>query len=132
MNWLRNFMRGRNGSDQLGFGLLGVWLLLSLLLSFVPRSLAWLRLLTYIPLLLCLFRMLSKNVAQRQLENERFVIWWGNFSGAVKKKWARLQDSKTHKYIHCPNCKQTLRLPRGRGKLRVTCPKCSHVFERKT
>ncbi len=128
----RKFMYGRNGSDMLCVALLIVTFIIALLFSFVPAKFWFLRLICYIPLGLCVFRMLSRNQAKRQLENERFLIWWRNFYNSVKRQKQRIKDRKYYCFFRCPSCKQMLRLPKGRGKIRITCPKCSHVFEKKT
>lgn len=132
MNWLRNFMYGRNGSDALCFALLLLSIILSVTLAFLPESLMLLRLVCYIPLALCFYRMLSKNLAKRKLENERFLIWWSSVKRKFYQKTQRIKDSKTYKFLKCPNCAQTLRLPKGKGKIRITCPKCGKQFERRT
>lgn len=132
MNWIRNFMRGRYGLDQLGIALFIASMAITLVFSFGGRTTAWLRLLGEIPLILFLFRILSRNTMKRQLENGRFLAIWNTVSSKFKNKSEQLRDSKTHIFIKCTNCRQTLRLPRGRGKIRVTCPKCGKVFEKKT
>jgi len=50
----------------------------------------------------------------------------------LKKTQNRIEDSKTHKHFTCPNCKATLRLPKGKGKIMITCPKCRKEFTKKT
>lgn len=139
MDWLRRFMYGRNGSDQLCFALLLLSVVISVITSFLPYPFSIFRILCYLPLIFCLFRMFSKNLSKRHLENERFLIWWRNFkakcknlSAALNRKVQRVKESKTHRFFKCPSCKQTLRLPKGRGKIKITCPKCGMNFERKT
>lgn len=132
LNWLRKLMYGRNGSDTLGFALLLLSAILSVLLAFLPDSLILIRLVCYIPLGLSIYRMFSKNIAKRQLENERFLIWWRNLKSQFNRKKQQMQDSKTYKFLKCPQCGQKLRLPKGRGKIRITCPKCGKQFEKRT
>lgn len=126
MNWLRNFMIGRYGVDQLQWTLLGAYLALSLLL---PGGL-W-RFLALIPLTLFWIRFLSRDVYKRSAENRvflqkaepviRFLQRWNN----------RLKD-REHRYYNCPRCKQVLRVPRGRGKIVITCPSCQTSITKKT
>lgn len=123
----RAFMYGRNGMDGLSIALLVVYLLLSFLL---PRSL-WFRLVQMIPLGLAAFRVFSRNLAARRTENDRFMLYWNKVKNFCVKWNRRLQDTK-HKYVKCHTCKQTLRLPKGKGKLNITCPKCGTKFVKKT
>ncbi len=115
---LRRFMYGRYGSDQLGMFLLLLGVVLALLGSFT--RLYWLGFLAYIPLVLAIFRMYSRNIYKRRGENQRFMRLFGP-----------LRD-RQHRYYACPRCRQRIRVPRGKGKIRITCPKCGERFEKKT
>ena len=119
---LRNFMIGRNGQDQLGVAmfLTGV---VCLVLSMIFGRFLWsfvFNLLSWVLLLLCIFRMYSRNLAARGAENRAFLRFF-----------AQLKDRK-HRYFHCPHCRQQVRVPRGRGKISITCPKCRNRFIKKT
>ncbi len=119
----RNFMIGRYGSDKLNTYLLGLGVVLMLVGAlFGSRSTlaSWCSLLSYLPLGWCIFRMYSKNIPARRREN-----------AAVQNFLAHLRD-KEHRYYRCPKCRQTVRVPRGRGKLNIRCPKCGERFIRKT
>ena len=122
-DWFRNFMIGRYGSDRLNTYLLGVGIALMLIGSiFGGKSVlaSWCSLLSYIPLIWCIFRMYSRNIEARRREN-----------AAVQNLIAHLRD-KNHRYYRCPRCRQTVRVPRGRGKISIRCPKCSERFIRKS
>jgi len=106
MNWLRKFMTGRYGGDQLSVFLIVISVLLTLLYHFTGLSL--LALLSYLPLLVAIYRMFSKKTQER------------------------IKASQTHKYFKCTNCKITLRVPKGKGKILVTCPKCKTKVRKKT
>ena len=93
--------------------------------------LPWLAVFTAIPVGLVIFRMFSKNIARRQKENQVFLKIFRRSAGSVKQKTARAQDT-LHKYYRCPKCKQQLRVPKGRGKICIICPKCKHEFIKKT
>lgn len=151
---LQAFMYGRNGVDQLGWALLILGVVLNLIGNFTGLSL--LCLLAYVPMGYALFRMFSKNLPQRQKENawllrllHRENAGYGNYSvyqsGSYQSRCqasnrARAPFSGTlrqlrdreHKYFRCPKCRQTVRVPKGRGTLRITCPKCGERFEKKT
>ena len=126
MNWLRNFMTGRYGSDQLGWALLVLYLLLSLLL---PGK--FLRYFCLIPLFLFWFRFLSRNVLSRAAENRIFLQKAEPVFSFFRKRSARYRD-REHRYYTCPGCRQTLRVPRGRGKITITCPKCGRTITKNT
>lgn len=123
----RRFMWGRYGVDQLGFLLLGLSVLLSLLawlISWIflvgPIVSMALNLLSYALLIWYLFRVLSRNLDARRRENLRFLAL---FRG--------LRD-RENRYYRCPKCHQTVRVPKGRGKIKISCPKCSEKFIRKS
>ncbi len=129
MNWLRNFMYGRYGSDQLSMALL----ILSIVITFVggATGLPFLRLLGYVPLGYAIFRMLSKNTSKRSMENYKFSMLISPVYSWFRRTKDRLGD-KTHKYYKCPNCKAVLRVPKGKGKIIITCRKCNTKFTKKT
>lgn len=125
----QQFMYGRYGGDTFSLVLLVIALVLSLIggLFFWPVTL-----LADVVYIYVLFRMFSKNIPARQREYYAFLKVW-----EPVKKWFRFQKQKfdqrgTYKYFKCPNCKQQLRAPRGRGKIEVTCQKCHTVFRTKT
>lgn len=129
-------MQGRYGGDQLSLALL----IVSIILSFLSplTRLPIIAILSYIPLVLCIYRMFSKNISKRYEENRKFMNFWHpiwqkilGIKNKSQKKVSQLKD-KEHKYYKCPNCKKTLRVPKGRGKLRITCPKCHQEFSKRT
>ena len=128
---LRRFMYGRYGSDQLNMAVLVAAVLVSLtnsvLTVFLRESTVYsgivapiLSVIVYGLLIYSFFRMFSRNIYKRQRENRRFT-----------QLWMRLKD-RNNRYFRCPNCKQTVRVPRGRGKICIRCPKCGEKFTRKT
>ncbi len=130
MNWFRRFMIGRYGPDQLSIALIFLSFLLSIVLLFFPSTV--LSYVIYVPFILFLFRTLSKNIARRREENNKFLKLWNPISAWINKKKYRLKDSKTHSYFKCPSCKQSVRVPKGKGKIRIICPKCKIEFIKKT
>ena len=118
----RNFMVGRYGQDQ--FGTVLFWTgLVCMILSMVFGRFAWasgFSFLSWILLLWCMFRIYSRNITARARENRNFV----NF-------FAHLKD-KEHRYFRCPQCRQSVRVPRGRGRINIRCPKCGRQFIKKT
>ncbi|WP_066645529.1 hypothetical protein [Christensenella timonensis] len=130
MNWFRKFMMGRYGGDQLGMFLIILSIVLSIVLMFVPVAfIGWL---SWIPLVFAVYRMFSKNITRRQQENFAYLRKWG----AIKTWFWKLKSGtlvdKTHKTFKCPKCGQKLRVPRGKGKISITCSKCGNKFVKKT
>ena len=117
-NWLRQAFAGRYGVDQLSLAILVLDLILCLVGTFTRNG--WLNLLAYIPMVLVLYRMLSKNTYRRYQENRRFL-----------QLVDRIKDRK-NRYFKCPKCKQLVRVPRGKGKISITCPRCKEKFVKKT
>ena len=119
---LRNFMMGRYGTDRLNMAILGVGLAASLLSVFF-RATALdlvLFLLSYGMMFWAIFRSLSRNTYKRYQENRKFLQIFG-----------RLKD-RQHRYFDCPKCRQMVRVPRGKGKIAITCPRCREKFVKKT
>ena len=119
---LSRFMQGRYGSDKLGRAM--VWCgfgcyLLSLLLPWAIVKLV-LIFLSYSLILWTIFRMLSRNTYKRYQENRKYLRFL-----------ERIKD-REHKYFDCPRCRQPVRVPRGKGKIAITCPKCAEKFIRKS
>lgn len=147
MNWFMRFsywysrmMAGRYGSDQLSIGLMGAYFLLVLL-----ARIARLPILSYLALALLIwgiYRIFSRNISRRYRENAVFLKYWNRtvqwFRTASSRfeSWRgrtlyRMNDKKTHRYFRCPNCKNTLRVPKGKGKIVITCPVCHTEFTKK-
>lgn len=129
VNWLRRFMAGRYGVDQLTWVLLGVSLVLSLLSRILQAGIFGL--LCWAVLFYCYFRILSRNIYARQQENQKLMQFWYRLknNGGTRRT---IQDRKENKVFVCPTCKQKLRVPRGKGKINITCPKCHTSFIKKT
>lgn len=126
MNWLRRMMMGRYGGDQLGIAIL----IFSMILGFVPYLPV--RIFSYLPLAYVLFRMFSRNIYKRRAENERFLKIWYPIKNFFVRLFCGRPDKKTHRHFKCPKCRQEVRVPRGKGTILVTCPKCGEKFKKKT
>ncbi|MBM6926170.1 hypothetical protein [Pseudoflavonifractor phocaeensis] len=129
MNYLRKLMYGRYGSDHLSFFLLILYL--ALMLAANLPFLGWLSWLALAVLVWDLFRMFSRRIDRRRAENARFLALVGPVV-----RWFRMRRTihrdKEHRYFKCPNCGQCLRVPRGKGKINVTCRNCGASFEEKS
>ena len=130
MKWFTNFMRGRYGVDQLSFAMLFVYFLLTFLGLFIHSKV--LPNLALVIMILCWFRMLSKNIYKRQAENTFYLNKTYPIRTWFNKKKTRMANRKVYKYYKCPNCKQELRVPKGKGKITITCPKCHTKFDKRS
>lgn len=137
MNWLQKFMMGRYGVDQMNIGVL----ILSMVCTFTASLTRWLLLSILGTALLAygVFRMFSRNVSARSKENQKFLVFWNKVKGIWYriKDWfsgkkRRFADRKTHCYFSCPKCKRKLRVPKGKGKIEISCPICGTKFIKKT
>ena len=119
---LARFMRGRYGTDRLNMVILCAGLAASLLSAMLPIPVVSLMLwaLSYGLMIWAIFRSLSRNTYRRYQENRKFLLIFD-----------RVKD-RQNRYFACPKCRQTVRVPRGKGKISITCPKCREKFVRKT
>ena len=123
---MARFMYGRNGTDQLNLALLVVYLIicvLQMVLARIKAAMVILNLLAIALAALVLFRVFSRNLARRRAENARFLSWWTPLKNRAAGARQRRQD-KEHKYFTCDGCKTICRVPAGKGKIEITCPKC--------
>ena len=120
------FMYGRYGVDTLGKYSLGAGLD-TMVLSIVFDSYT-LSLLSWFFIILTYFRMFSRNLYKRSCVNQTFLnktyklrTWFG-------KQKNMMAQRKTHHIYRCPGCKQKIRVPRGKGRIEIRCPKCHTTF----
>ena len=123
-NALYRFMYGRNGVDALSWALVVLEVVLSLLSAFIHvRGVSQaLYFVSTALMFIVLLRIFSRNLARRQAENAKFLTWWTPKANAIRGAKARRAD-KAHKYVRC-SCGAYCRVPRGVGKIELTCPKC--------
>ncbi len=130
MNWLRKIMVGRYGVDQLSMALMSASILFSILSIFIKSPI--LMVLYMITLVFAFYRVFSKNIAKRYQENNKFLRVWNTVKRKINKVPQRIKGMKDYRYYKCSNCKQTLRVPRGKGKISITCPKCKTIMIKKS
>ncbi|MDD5955141.1 MAG: hypothetical protein PUD38_08120 [Firmicutes bacterium] len=118
----RNFMAGRYGTDKLNMVILSAGLVICLISPFVNSAKVQLLLtaVSYGLMIWALFRGFSRNTYKRYQENRKFLQFF-----------ERLKD-REHRYYDCPKCRQVVRVPRGKGRIAITCPRCRERFVRKT
>ncbi len=127
------FMSGRYGNDQLGKALLILDVILLLLGCIFSDSIGGIFSLLAIALLVYIyFRMLSRNIYRRQEENGKYLRLKYKVATKFKVLKERWVQRKEYKFFTCPSCRATLRVPRGRGKIKIVCRKCGTSFEGKS
>ena len=126
----RQFMIGRYGTDGLN-QFLSIASLVLLLIAIVSR----INLFTWLGvalLVFCYYRTFSRNISKRTEENYKFYTLKDRVDGKVrglKEQWA---NRKIYHYYRCPQCRQKLRVPRGRGRIQISCPRCGTQFIKKS
>lgn len=122
-------MMGRNGMDYLSLFLWTLSVLLTFIHLFIRKNI-----LIYIGdvfLLISIFRILSKNISQRQHENRIFLQIISPVTSGISDMQKQKKDPD-HRYYRCPKCRQLVRVPKGRGKIEITCPRCKNIFEKRS
>ena len=133
-NWLARFMAGRSGNDQLNRALNIVTLVLLVLSLFLGRtavgSVVWI--LALASLAWGVIRTFSRNLAKRQRENAVYLARTRKLREGVRGVRDRFAQRKDYRFFRCPSCRTWLRVPRGKGKLNITCRQCGERFTRST
>ena len=119
---LQRFMVGRYGTDKLNMAILTTSLAICVVGMFIPNATVRLvlTLISYVLMGVAIWRCFSRSTYKRYRENCKYL-----------QLLDRIKD-RQHKYFDCPRCKQTVRVPRGKGKIAVKCPKCGEKFIRKS
>lgn len=129
-NWFRRVMMGRYGVDQLTWVLLGFAVVLTICSGIFHSSVF--SILSWVVLIYGYFRIFSRNIYARQKENQGMLRAWYKLKNGPATSKKHAADRKVYRFYSCPNCKQKLRVPRGKGKISITCPKCNTSFIKKT
>lgn len=124
------FMSGRNGVDELAR--MHSWLVLILLLLSLITRLGIFGILALALMIYMYFRVLSKNTSKRYEENQKYVNFRYNRVVQWNKYKKRMGQMKTYRFFKCPSCKQEVRVPKGHGRIEISCPKCREKFIRKS
>ena len=127
---LTRFLYGRYGVDELG-RFLSILVTILLLVSIFWRNLI-LILIAFVLLIWMYARVFSKNYVARRRENSWYLKMMKPFRRMFSGIYLRVRDGKNYRYFTCPNCHQRLRVPKGKGKITIKCPKCSTRFDAKS
>ena len=132
-NWLRKVMTGRYGVDEFS-RFLNMTAMLSLVLSVLFNNgiSVFFLLLSFGSLIWNYIRMFSRNTYKRRAENNAYLTIRYNLTRKVSGLKQRMQQKKYYRFYKCPKCGITTRVPKGKGKIRITCPKCGEIFQRKS
>ena len=132
-NRISNFLSGRYGSDELN-RFLSVAALVFLLASvFTTRVLrgylsSFFEVIALLCILVSILRIFSRNPEKRRKENARYR----SYTGAVKRRFlqqkTQFQQRKEYRFYKCPQCRAVMRVPRGKGKIRISCGRCGNEF----
>ena len=125
-------MQGRYGMDDLNRCLYWSFLVLFILELIIPfrpvkAGLGWV---TLAIIIWATFRMFSRNIPKRYSENLKFLDMTAGLRRAMRLNRRKFDDRKTYRYFKCPGCGQEVRVPKGKGRIRITCPKCHQSFEK--
>ncbi len=137
---MNNLLNGRHGADQLSLTLAIIGLCLVVGAPAFGETVASVLIILGIAIIIVsLWRIFSKDNARRTAENDKFLsIFKSNPQAkaerqAKKEKDRKLKEKlKTHEMFYCPNCHSACFVPKGKGKVRITCPKCGEKFIGKT
>ena len=131
---MARFMAGRNGNDQLNRLLMLADVIALLLASLLSRTALGgvLYTLALILLVLTYFRMFSRDVYRRRSENERYLREKQKLLSRLRVLRERWRQRKDYRFFTCPSCKAVMRVPRGKGRIRVVCQKCGSTFTGKS
>ncbi|MDE6953706.1 MAG: zinc-ribbon domain-containing protein [Erysipelotrichales bacterium] len=129
MDKIARFMMGRYGNDTLNNHLL--ILVIILIVSNIFLQNPFIQVFEIMLWGYVIFRMLSRQVYKRNAENEAYLNLFKPINRKMNLIKKNAQD-KDNKYFRCPSCKQMVRVPKGKGKVEITCPKCRTRFDKRT
>ena len=124
------FMYGRYGIDS--FGKFTIWgsLIIMLIAGWTHNNL--LSLIAWAGIIYSYYRMFSKKTYKRATENQKYLQMTRGIRTFFYKQRNLMTQRKTHRIYKCPTCKQKIRVPKGKGKIEIRCPKCGTKFIKNT
>ena len=132
-NWLRKVMTGRYGVDEFSRFLNMVAMISLLLFVLVKNTISLIFWLMAVGSLIWSYiRMFSRNTYKRRAENNAYLTIRYNLTRKLTGLKQRMRQKKYYRFYKCPRCGVTTRVPKGKGTIRITCPKCGEIFQRKS
>lgn len=132
MRNLGRFFEGIYGFDGLSCGLILLGVVMNLIMGLVPsKAVNQCSVLSFLPLLICILRVLSHNHERRRRENQRFIAMIRPLCESMIRRGEEREEAKLFRFFKCPACGQKLRVPKGKGRVEITCPKCGERFIKK-
>lgn len=123
---IRKFMIGRYGQDELGKFILSLALIVLVINLFVKT--AALSAAALVLIIYSYYRIFSRDVRARYAENKKFLTSLDPLRRKFFSSKNKYDNRKVYKYIKCPKCKFEMKVPKNKGKIRVTCKKCGEKF----
>lgn len=128
------FMQGRYGVDQFSNCLIWLAVILAVLAMFI--KIPFLQIICWALIIYAYVRIFSRNVSKRYTQNQKFLDYtWGirNIFAKIRYriKYGK-QTSEPFRIYKCRKCGQKIRIPKGKGRIMITCPKCKYQFKRKS
>lgn len=135
--WIQNIIRQTNGIDDLSKFLLKTGAIIGLAgFLFSNPFITWIG---FIIIVLIYARTFMKDKQKFHQQNRKYhafrnriINYFNGQRNIVDQKQKQFNQRKTHRFYACPNCKQKVRVPKGKGKIAITCPACSERFVKKT
>ncbi len=125
---IRRYMQGRYGVDELSKFLMAMSIVMMILGSLTRNSLV--NVVSMIFIGFTYVRMFSKNFYKCSMQNQKYLKMKNKITRSWKNKVSHFNQRKTHRIFGCPECKQKVRIPKGNGKVKITCPKCKAEFSK--
>ena len=129
-------MQGRYGVDDFSRFIMGVALtliILTMVVTMFNRNVgSILDFLGIAAIVYAYFRIFSRNIQQRYAENQKFLQMTSKFRFRFNKEKDLMKQRKTHHIYSCPGCGQKIRIPKGKGKIEIECPKCHTKFVKRS
>ena len=129
-------MQGRYGVDDFSRFIMGVALtliILTMVVTMFNRNVgSILDFLGIAAIVYAYFRIFSRNIQQRYAENQKYLQMTSKFRLRFNKEKSLMKQRKTHHIYSCPGCGQKIRIPRGKGKIEIECPKCHTKFVKRS